>query len=99
MSEATTSGVWKRWRPSVLWTLTVLLVLYALSIGPAFRARGVAVVRSPLYWPMSQVARLPVPGEVEAWYLNAWSAGEHVERCPEGGPGERGVLYIAPGNQ
>ena len=88
---------WKRWRPVILWTSPVLFALYALSIGPAFRARGPAIIRNPLYWPMVQIARLPGPGELEAWYLNSWSTGQHVERFSEESDlGERGVFYILP---
>ena len=90
---------WKRWRRLVQWTLLSLFVLYALSIGPALRARGPAVLRSPFFWPMVQLARLPGPGELEAMYLNLWSTGQHVERYSEESElGERGVLYIVPRN-
>ncbi len=75
----------KRWRWR-LWTWIVvapLLVLYVFSIGPAFRIIGPRVVRSSFYRPLVEIARFEVPGDLEAWYLTAWSRDRFVKRSPD----------------
>jgi len=85
MSEQTDKPQRQR-RRSRLWTgigVGLLLVLYVFSIGPAFRSLGPRVVRSSFYRPLVEVARLEGPGDIEAWYLTAWSRDRFVKRSPD----------------
>jgi hypothetical protein len=73
----------RRWR---LWTGIVvasMLLLYVFTIGPAFRRLGPSVVRSAFYQPLIEIARFEGPGDLEAWYLTAWSRDRFVKRSPE----------------
>ncbi|HUE17747.1 MAG TPA: hypothetical protein VMR25_26565 [Planctomycetaceae bacterium] len=79
-------GKRSRWR---LWTGIVvfpLLVLYVFCIGPAFRVIGARALRSIVYRPLVEIARLQAPGDLEAWYLTAWSRDRFVKRSPDTTP-------------
>ena len=72
-----------RWR---MWTgiiVVPLLVLYVFSIGPAFRLMGPRALRSPIYRPLVEIARHRALGDLEAWYLTAWSRDRFVKRSPD----------------
>jgi hypothetical protein len=64
---------------NVLWTLAFLGVIYALSMGPAFRHARRASFRyyEPVRWLVHQAPDLPGPGpqvrDAYCAYLNWWA--------------------------
>jgi hypothetical protein len=69
----------KRWRwGTVAWIVVLLMVLYVLSVGPAYRycfdyhfdhAATIA------YRPIFALGTFGLTGDVLSWYLNLWGSG------------------------
>lgn len=79
------AGKRRRWGKT-LWIVVALLVMYVLSIGPAFRVTGVPILVSKAYGPVFRAASVPGLREALAWYLNAWAPGTmKVDSDPESG--------------
>ena len=65
----------KRSWPRVSLVALVLLV-YAVSIGPTYHAWGEAALEHPAYTPLKIASRYPPIGHALVWYLNECSNSE-----------------------
>ena len=91
---STWKALWS-WRNAGVWLMAVsiVLLLYALSIGPVVRygilQKGNSRVVVLAYWPLNEAAKFAPVGKPLAAYVNLWvPASFHADYVPG-----RGVVF------